>query len=67
MHFLIYTITWVAQDVKPVSDSCNVLAWLSLAVAIADVLVRALRLWIYTRRKQKVDDMAQSGQDRHEI
>jgi hypothetical protein len=57
----------VAQDVKPVSDPCNVLTWLSLAVAIADVLVRALRLWIDTRRKQTVDDVTQSGQDRHDI
>jgi len=67
LYFLVNSIFDLPCQVKLVSGTCDVLSWLSLAVAwltvvvsslalvvaLADVLVKALRLWVDARRKQE--------------
>lgn len=75
MHFLVNSIHDLLCQVKLVSGTCNVLSWLSLAVAwlqaaisslalavaLADVLVKALRLWVDRRTGQGADMCKSQG------
>jgi len=75
LHFLVNSIPDSPCQVKLVSGTCDVLSWLSLAVAwltvvvsslalvvaLADVLVKALRLWVDARRKQEATGDGKEG------